>query len=70
MSDIERFRDNAQKARDYAERAPTADDAEFWRTVAEGWLKLLPVEELTPEQAFDVEARARGTGQSGGTSRH
>jgi hypothetical protein len=70
MSDFERIRDNAEKAKAYADHAPTADDAEFWRTVAEGWLKLLPLGELTPEQAFDVQARACGTGHSGGTARH
>jgi hypothetical protein len=45
-----------------ADRARNDADRSSWLRIAQSWLRMIPD---TPEEKFDAEAEARGTGQPG-----
>jgi hypothetical protein len=62
-SDADRYRRNASFAQREADRATNEIDKAAWLKLAEGWLNLIPKSARSASEAFDAQARDRGTGQ-------
>jgi hypothetical protein len=64
------YRKHAADAQRMADRVISPIDKESWLRVAQGWLALISKPQQSAQQAFDDDAKARGTGQDDSTGSH
>ena len=64
------FRKRAAAAQRMADRAVSSKDKASWLELAHGWLSLIRKAKRSPEEAFDDDAHAQGTGQDESTGSH
>jgi hypothetical protein len=70
MSKDNEYRQNAELARQQADRTTSKEDRASWLRIAEGWLSLLSRKKATPEQNFDDTTQRQGTRQHGSKESH
>ena len=70
MNNDEECRRQAAKAEKQARLATNDIDRAAWLRVATGWLSLLVKRSQGGEEAFNANARVRGTGQDDSESSH
>jgi hypothetical protein len=70
MSKDHEFRQNAELARQQAERTTSKEDRASWLRIAEGWMGMLARKKATPERNFEDAAERQGTRQQGSKQSH
>jgi hypothetical protein len=70
MARDDEFRSLASEAQKMADRTANPVDKESWLRIAQGWLSLIRKPDRTPQENFDANAKARGTGQDDSPSSH
>ncbi len=63
MTQDDQYRRYASEAQYLADQTKNAADKAAWLRIAQSWLGLLRKPAETPEQRFDANAKAVGTGQ-------
>jgi len=63
MSSDEEYRRQAAHAESQARSAKFDTDREAWLRIAQGWLSMISKRPQSDEEAFDTQAKAKGTGQ-------
>jgi hypothetical protein len=64
------YRKQAADAQAWADRTINPVDKESWLRIAQGWLGLIRKPKPTEQNAFDENAKVRGTGQDDSKSSH
>jgi hypothetical protein len=70
MSRDNDYQQNAELARQQADRTTSKEDRASWLRIAEGWMSMLSRKKATPDQDFDDATRRQGTRQQGSKQSH